>query len=53
MFRHIPVIVEMMIWGSKYNPPGADNIIKQLEKDKAGTIEQYRQKLLQRIKNGV
>lgn len=47
----IPVIVELMIWGSKYNPTGADNVIKQLEKDKAGTINHYREKLLQRLNN--
>ncbi|WP_345954439.1 helix-turn-helix domain-containing protein [Mucilaginibacter sp. PAMB04168] len=47
----IPVIVELMIWGSKYNPPGAEDVIKKLEKDKEGTIRQYREKLLQRLKD--
>jgi len=47
----IPVIVELMIWGTKYNPPGADKIVKELDKDKEGTIRHYREKLLQRLKD--
>lgn len=47
----IPVIVELMIWGTRYNPPGADRIVKELEKDKEGTIRRYREKLLQRLKD--
>lgn len=47
----IPVIVELMIWGSKYNPPGAGDLLKQLQKDKEKTIQRYREKLLKRLEN--
>jgi DNA-binding HxlR family transcriptional regulator len=46
----IPMIVELVIWGSKYNPPGAENLLKQLKKDKEGVIRSYREKMLARIK---
>lgn len=42
----IPVIVELMIWGSKYDSYEAKEIVKKLEKDKEGTIKQLREKLL-------
>jgi DNA-binding HxlR family transcriptional regulator len=45
----IPAIVELMIWGSKYNPPGAVAVIEKLKKDKEGTIQQLREKLLARL----
>ncbi|WP_342646569.1 helix-turn-helix domain-containing protein [Mucilaginibacter sp. CSA2-8R] len=45
----IPAIVELMIWGSKYNPPGNEDLIKKLEEDKEGTIRQIREKLLKRL----
>jgi len=49
----IPVIVELMIWGSKYNPPGAENLLKKLSEDKEGVIRSYREKLFARIKTKV
>ena len=45
----IPVIVELMIWGSKYNSNDMKDLVKNLEKDKEGTIRQLREKLLQRL----
>ncbi|MCF0049293.1 helix-turn-helix transcriptional regulator [Dyadobacter sp. LJ53] len=45
----IPVVIELMIWGSKYNPPGAKEVVEKLKKDKEGTINLLREKLLQRI----
>jgi DNA-binding HxlR family transcriptional regulator len=45
----IPAIVELMIWGSKYNPPGNEDLMKKLEEDKEGTIRQIREKLLKRL----
>jgi DNA-binding HxlR family transcriptional regulator len=45
----IPVVVELMIWGSKYNPPGAEDVAKKLENDNEGTIRQLREKLLHRL----
>jgi DNA-binding HxlR family transcriptional regulator len=47
----IPVIVELMIWGSKYNPPGAKDVINKLKEDKEGTIRQLREKLFARVHN--
>ncbi|WP_114941221.1 winged helix-turn-helix transcriptional regulator [Mucilaginibacter endophyticus] len=46
----IPVIVELMLWGSKYNPQGGGELIRKLQKDKAGVIRDYREKLLRRLK---
>jgi hypothetical protein len=45
-----PVIVELMISGSKYNPQAADDVIKKLQKDKEGTIKQLKDKLLLPLK---
>ncbi|WDF57268.1 winged helix-turn-helix transcriptional regulator [Mucilaginibacter sp. KACC 22063] len=47
----IPAIVELMIWGSKYNPPGAKEVIKKIKTDKEGTIRQLREKLLAKVKS--
>lgn len=47
----IPTIVELMIWGSKYNSLGAEDVIKKLEKGKEDTIRELREKLLHRLKN--
>src|SRR4051812_32962671 len=30
----VPVIMELTIWGSKYNPPGNDRLLQELKKDK-------------------
>lgn len=45
----LPLIIEMTIWGSTYNPPGNPGLLKALADDKEGTIRQYRQKLLQAL----
>ncbi|RFZ84205.1 transcriptional regulator [Mucilaginibacter terrenus] len=45
----IPAIVELMIWGSKYNPPGAEQVLKKIKIDKEGTIKELKDKLLQRL----
>jgi DNA-binding HxlR family transcriptional regulator len=45
----IPVMIELMIWGSKYNPPGAAELLKKLADDKEGTIRSYTEKLRERI----
>jgi DNA-binding HxlR family transcriptional regulator len=41
----IPVIMELIIWGSKFNPPGDADLLKKLEKDKVGTIKKYQNKI--------
>jgi DNA-binding HxlR family transcriptional regulator len=41
----VPVIMELTIWGSKFNPPGNPNLLKQLMNDKVGTIKKYQDKL--------
>jgi DNA-binding HxlR family transcriptional regulator len=46
----IPVIVELMIWGSKYNPSGAKDVIKKLKEDKEGTIRHYMDEARKRMK---
>jgi DNA-binding HxlR family transcriptional regulator len=45
----VPIIMEMTIWGSAYNPPGNPGLSKALAEDKAGTIRQYQQKLKQAL----
>lgn len=47
----IPVIAELMIWGSKYDSYDAKDIVKKLETDKEETIRQLREKLIGRINN--
>ncbi|KQM69340.1 hypothetical protein ASE74_04860 [Pedobacter sp. Leaf216] len=47
----IPLIVELMIWGSKYDSYPIKEAVKKLEKDKEGTIREIREKLLQRLKS--
>lgn len=49
----VPVIVEMMLWGTKYNAFEAKEVVKKLEKDKAGTIRALREKLLARINSDI
>lgn len=41
----VPVIMELSIWGSKYNPPGDKELLKALQDDKTGTILRYQEKL--------
>ena len=45
----IPLIVELMIWGSKYQSHETDDAVKKMGKDKEGTIRLLRKKLLARI----
>jgi DNA-binding HxlR family transcriptional regulator len=46
----VPLVMELLLWGSKYNPPGAVNVVKELEDDKEGTIQRYKDKLKERMK---
>jgi DNA-binding HxlR family transcriptional regulator len=41
----VPIIMELSIWGSKYNPPGNEALLKELQEDKEGTIKRFQQKL--------
>jgi DNA-binding HxlR family transcriptional regulator len=45
----VPVIMELALWGSKYNPPGDLNLLKELKNDKAGTIKKYQDRLRKSI----
>jgi DNA-binding HxlR family transcriptional regulator len=45
----VPVIMELTLWGSKYNPPGDLNLLKELKNDKAGTIKKYQDRLRKSI----
>lgn len=47
----IPVIMELAIWGSKFNPPGDVDLLKSLEKDKVGTIKKYQDKIRESIQH--
>lgn len=49
----IPLIAELMIWGSKYDSYSVKEVVKKLEKDKEGSIREIREKLLQRLKSDV
>jgi DNA-binding HxlR family transcriptional regulator len=49
----LPVIVEMILWGSKYfenTSTNPKNLLAMLKKDKAGTIAVYTAKLKKEIK---
>jgi DNA-binding HxlR family transcriptional regulator len=46
----IPAIAELMIWGSKYNPPGAVDVVKELSEDREGAIQRYKNKVRARMK---
>lgn len=41
----VPMLMELTIWGSKHNPPGDENLLKALAKDKEGTTLKFQQKL--------
>jgi DNA-binding HxlR family transcriptional regulator len=45
----IPMIVELMIWGSKYSSFEANDVIKNLKKDKEETIRKLRERALARL----
>ncbi|WP_454803187.1 winged helix-turn-helix transcriptional regulator [Mucilaginibacter phyllosphaerae] len=49
----IPVIAELMIWGSKYDSYDVKDVVKKLGKDREGTIRQLREKLSARINSDV
>lgn len=40
----IPVLIEITIWGSVYNPPGNTSLLKEVKKDKEATIRTYQEK---------
>jgi len=44
----IPVIVELMIWGSKYDSYEIKGIVGKLKEDKEGTIREIKAKILAR-----
>ncbi|WP_114941793.1 winged helix-turn-helix transcriptional regulator [Mucilaginibacter endophyticus] len=46
----IPAIAELMVWGSKYNPPGAVDVVKELAEDREGAITRYKNKARARMK---
>jgi len=45
-----PPIVELMIRGSKYDSYEVKDLVKKMENDKEGTIQQLREKLMARLK---
>ncbi|MDJ1506065.1 helix-turn-helix domain-containing protein [Xanthocytophaga agilis] len=46
----VPIIMEMGIWGSVFNPPGLNKqLLDQLTTDKDGTIRNFQQKLKDRL----
>jgi DNA-binding HxlR family transcriptional regulator len=47
----IPVIVELMIWGSKYDSFEVKEVVKELRKDKEGTIRGLKDKLFNHLKS--
>ena len=47
----VPVIVELMIWGSNYDVHAEKDVIVKLKKNKEGTIRQLKEMLLQRLKD--
>ena len=43
----LPAIMELTIWGANYNPAGGnEKLLKELQKDKEGTIQRYRKELM-------
>ncbi len=49
----LPVIVELMIWGSKYDKREENSVVKKLKQDKEGVIQELRQKLLSRLQENL
>ena len=47
----IPVVLELMVWGSKYNPPGAAALVKAFNADREATIQQYKDRAKTRREN--
>jgi DNA-binding HxlR family transcriptional regulator len=47
----IPVIVELMIWGSKYDSFEVKEVVKKLQNDKEGTIRGLKDKLFNHLKS--
>ena len=46
----LPVVIEMLIWGSKFNPAGSKKeLLKVLKKDKDKTIKEFSKMLKKRI----
>ncbi len=42
----LPTIMELTIWGAKFNPFGGNAVLlEELRKDKEGTIQKYRERL--------
>lgn len=47
----LPIIIEIMDWGAKYNPDcPRKEVGKRIKKDKAGLIKEYSQKLKNKFK---
>jgi len=46
----VPVILEISLWGSQFNPPGLNNeLMNKLHKDRNGTIKAIQSKLRNKI----
>lgn len=47
----LPIIMEITIWGSNYNPFGGNQtLLGKLKEDKEGTMEKYKSILMEKIK---
>jgi DNA-binding HxlR family transcriptional regulator len=48
----VPILVEIGMWGSLYNPPGLDKkLMEALQKDKEGTIQRIQNELRLKFQN--
>ena len=46
----LPIVIEMMVWGSKFNPAGGNtDLLKLLKSDKEKTIKEFTKMLKKRI----
>jgi DNA-binding HxlR family transcriptional regulator len=46
----LPIIMEIILWGSDFSPAGANKeLLKQLKKDRKGTIKEFAKVLRKRI----
>jgi DNA-binding HxlR family transcriptional regulator len=42
----VPILVEIGLWGTRYNPPGLDKkLLEAIEKDREGTIQRIQNEL--------
>lgn len=47
----VPIIMELNIWGAKYDPAGDKGLMEDLKADKQGTILKYQDELREKMRD--